>query len=92
MNHPALRTPMCDSLGIAYPVLQAGMGFVARGKLAAAVSKAGGLGTLGAATMSASELRDEIALIQQATDKPFAVDLLFAKGPGGNTAQPFTVE
>lgn len=90
MFHPALQTSMCTSLGIVHPVLQAGMGFVARGKLAAAVSDAGGLGTVGAATMRASELREEIALIQRTTDKPFAVDLLFAKGPGGNTSQPFT--
>ncbi len=90
MYHPALTTSMCKTLSIDYPVLQAGMGFVARGELAAAVSGAGGLGTLGAATMPASELRDEIALIQRKTDKPFAVDLLFAKGRGGNSAQPFT--
>ncbi len=54
MFHPALRTPICSLLGIEYPVLQAGMGFVARGELAGAVSAAGGLGTLGAATMSAA--------------------------------------
>ena len=69
MLHPALQTSICASLGIDYPVLQAGMGFVARGELAAAVSKAGGLGTLGAATISASDLREEIALIQRTTDK-----------------------
>ncbi len=90
MLHPALRTPVCAALGIPYPVLQAGMGFVARGELAAAVSKAGGLGTVGAATMSASDLREEIELIQRTTDAPFAVDLLFAKGTGGNSSQPFT--
>jgi len=90
MFHPALRTPICSLLGIEYPVLQAGMGFVARGDLAGAVSAAGGLGTLGAATMSAAVLRDEIAKVRRMTDRPFAVDLLFAKGRGGNAAQPFT--
>lgn len=90
MFHPALRTPICSLLGIEYPVLQAGMGFVARGELAGAVSAAGGLGTLGAATMSAAVLRDEIAKVRRMTDRPFAVDLLFAKGRGGNAAQPFT--
>jgi enoyl-[acyl-carrier protein] reductase II len=90
MFHPALRTPICSLLGIEYPVLQAGMGFVARGDLAGAVSAAGGLGTLGAATMSAVVLRDEIAKVRRVTDRPFAVDLLFAKGRGGNAAQPFT--
>ena len=38
MFHSALTTPFCRSIGITYPVLQAGMGFVARGELAAAVS------------------------------------------------------
>ena len=43
-----LKTPLCDLLNIDYPILQAGMGGVAFGPLAAAVSKAGGLGTIAA--------------------------------------------
>jgi NAD(P)H-dependent flavin oxidoreductase YrpB (nitropropane dioxygenase family) len=42
----ALHTPLCDLLGIRYPICQAGMAFVARSGLAAAVSQAGGLGVL----------------------------------------------
>ena len=34
MYHPALKTPLCEMLGIDYPIVQAGMGFVARGPLA----------------------------------------------------------
>ena len=34
----ALHTPLCDLLGIRYPICQAGMGWVARSSLAAAVS------------------------------------------------------
>jgi len=89
MFNPVLKTPICHQLGIDYPVLQAGMGFVARGKLAGAVSESGGLGCLGAGTMSAAELREEIAIIRRKTDKPFAVDLLFAKG-GRASSQPFS--
>ncbi|MBV1879021.1 MAG: nitronate monooxygenase [Pseudomonadales bacterium] len=89
MFHPSLKTPLCEQLGIEYPVLQAGMGFVAIGDLVGAVSEAGGLGTLGAATMNAAKLREEIATVRRVTDKPFAVDLLFAKG-GSSEAQPFT--
>lgn len=44
----ALHTPLCDLLGIRYPICQAGMGFVARADLAAAVSEAGGLGVIAA--------------------------------------------
>ena len=42
--------PLCRKLGIIYPVLQAGMGLVARSELAAAVSDAGGLGVIGHAS------------------------------------------
>ena len=75
----ALRTPVCDLLGIELPILQAGMGWVAYGRLAAAVSSAGGLGVIGAGTnMPADELRREIRLVRSLTDKPFGVDILFA--------------
>jgi len=76
--HPALRTPLCELLGIEYPIVQAGMGFVARGPLAAAVSAAVGLGTIGAASLGAKGLREEIRKVRDLTDRPFAVDILFA--------------
>jgi enoyl-[acyl-carrier protein] reductase II len=76
--HPALKTPLCDLLGIEKPIIQAGMGFVARSELAAAVSAAGGLGVIGAAFLSVDELRDEIRRTRDITDRPFAVDILFA--------------
>lgn len=74
-----IRTPICDRLGIEYPIFQAGMGWVARAALAAAVSEAGGLGVVGAgSTSTADELRDEIRGVRDRTDKPFGVDILFA--------------
>ncbi|MFN4089961.1 MAG: NAD(P)H-dependent flavin oxidoreductase [Alphaproteobacteria bacterium] len=75
----ALRTALCDRLGIAFPVFQAGMGWVARAELAAAVSAAGGLGVIGAgATTDAEDLRAEIRGVRERTDRPFGVDILFA--------------
>ncbi len=74
----ALRTPLCDLLGIRYPICQAGMGYVARSALAAAVSEAGGLGVLAAAHHTPTELRAEIRRVRDQTDKPFGVDILFA--------------
>ena len=56
----ALKTPICDMLGIEYPILLAGMGGVSMSKLVAAVSNAGGLGVIGAATLDADRLRREI--------------------------------
>ena len=74
-----LSTPICDRLGIEFPVFQAGMGFVARAELAAAVSEAGGLGVIGAGSnLTPEELRAEIRGVRERTDKPFGVDILFA--------------
>ena len=75
----SLRTPICAQLGIEYPVFQAGMGFVARAQLVAAVSEAGGLGVIGAGSnLSPAELRAEIHAVRALTNKPFGVDILFA--------------
>ena len=74
-----LHTKFCDLVGIEYPICQAGMGFVAPAHLALAVSAAGGLGVIGAGSMTADELRDEIHKIKDSTDKPYGVDILFAQ-------------
>lgn len=74
-----LRTPICERLGLEFPVFQAGMGWVAHGELAAAVSAAGGLGVIGAGSnMTPEELQQQIRLVKSRTDKPFGVDILFA--------------
>ena len=75
---PRMRTRLTDLLGIEHPVMLAGMGGVSYARLAAAVSEAGGLGCLGASTMSHEQMADEIAAVAAATDKPFGVDLLTA--------------
>ena len=80
------NNPVCKLLGIKYPICQAGMYSVAYGKLAAAVSKAGGLGVIGSAFMSPEELRAEIQLVKNETDQPFGVDILFAEAKGSDSA------
>lgn len=74
----SLHTPLCELLGIRYPICQAGMGYVARSALAAAVSEAGGLGVLAAVHHTPAGLRAEIRRVRELTDKPFGVDILFA--------------
>lgn len=74
----ALRTPICDLLGIEHPILLAGMGGVSYAPLAAAVSNAGGYGVLGMAGREVSEIRDNMRQTRRLTDKPFGVDLLAA--------------
>ena len=84
-----LRTPICERLGIEYPVFQAGMGMVAHATLAAAVSEAGGLGVVGTGTdMAPEELREQVRLVRSLTTKPFGVDILFGavKSEGGEVA------
>jgi enoyl-[acyl-carrier protein] reductase II len=75
----ALYTPICERLGIKFPVFQAGMGFVAHAELAAAVSNAGGLGCIGSGSMGAHELKEQIQRCRDLTDRTFGVDILFAE-------------
>jgi enoyl-[acyl-carrier protein] reductase II len=73
-----LRTPICDMFGIEYPVFLAGMGQVAYSEVCAAVSEAGGYGTLGMVGASPDQIRDEMHKVRRLTKKPFGVDLLAA--------------
>ncbi|HSS10768.1 MAG TPA: nitronate monooxygenase [Acidimicrobiales bacterium] len=75
MTAAALHTRLCDLVGIQYPIVQTGMGWVAGPSLAAATSEAGGLGILAAATMSFDELRRAITDVKERTDNPFGVNL-----------------
>jgi NAD(P)H-dependent flavin oxidoreductase YrpB (nitropropane dioxygenase family) len=71
-----LHTPLCDLLGIRHPILLAGMGRASTPELAAAVSNAGGLGVLGAASCGPNQLRAWIRRTRALTDRPFGVDTL----------------
>ena len=62
-------------LDIEYPIIQAGMIWASGWKLASAVSRAGGLGILGAGSMYPDVLREQIRKCQAATDRPFGVNL-----------------
>lgn len=78
-----LQTELCRLLGIRYPILQAGMGEIARAELAAAVSNAGGLGIIGGAYFSPEGLREEIRKTKRLTSAPFGVNLLMWREPSG---------
>lgn len=74
-----LKTRVCELFGIDYPIVQAGMGYLARVELVAAVSNAGALGVVGSTgNLTPGGLRDEIRGVRALTDRPFAVNLLFA--------------
>jgi NAD(P)H-dependent flavin oxidoreductase YrpB (nitropropane dioxygenase family) len=73
--HPALTTSFTSLVGVRYPIVQTGMGWVAYAPLTAATSNAGGLGILASATMTYDELVAQIAEVKQRTSAPFAVNL-----------------
>jgi NAD(P)H-dependent flavin oxidoreductase YrpB (nitropropane dioxygenase family) len=73
-----MKTKITELLGINYPIVQGGMHYVGFAELAAAVSNAGGLGTItGLTQKTADDLRQEIRKCHALTDKPFAVNLTF---------------
>ncbi|OLP84461.1 putative monooxygenase [Symbiodinium microadriaticum] len=82
----ALQTPLTDLLGIKHPIMLAGMNGVSHSDLAAAVSNAGGIGSIGGLTMTPKVLTKEITWLKNAlADKslPFGVDLAIPQ-IGGN--------
>ncbi|OLZ40341.1 2-nitropropane dioxygenase [Natrinema saccharevitans] len=70
-----LETPLCDLLGIEYPIVQAPIGSATTPELAAAVSEAGGLGHLAVTWRDCEETRRAIRETRDLTDEPFAVNL-----------------
>ena len=75
MTHPALHTALCDLVGVRYPIVQTGMGWVAGPRLVSATANAGGLGILASATMDLEQLTQAVAEVKSRTDQPFGVNL-----------------
>ena len=75
MSAARLHTALCELIGIDYPIIQTGMGWVAGAKLTSATSNAGGLGILASATMDFAELKLAIAEVKSRTHKPFGVNM-----------------
>ncbi|MDN6861057.1 nitronate monooxygenase [Pseudomonas sp. CAN2814] len=81
---PTMRTRLTELLGIRYPIVEGGMQWLGRARLAAAVSNAGGLGMVTARTQpTPDDLRREIDLTRQLTDQPFAVNLTLSYATQG---------
>ena len=70
-----------EHTGVKYPIIQAPMGWIARSRLASAVSNAGGLGIIETSSGEVENCKKEIAMMSSLTDKPFGVNLplLFLK-------------
>ncbi len=72
-----IKTPICDLLGIEHPIVLGGMGGgYTQSAMVAAVSNAGGLGTLGCYGRGGDQIRNDAAAIRNATNQPFALNFL----------------
>jgi nitronate monooxygenase len=72
----ALRTPLCDTLGIEVPILSAGMGSVAGPELVASVSEAGGFGVLGVSGASPEAIQQRVERTRALTSRPFGANVI----------------
>ncbi len=83
MTAAVVSNPITELLGIAHPIVQAPMGWIARSQLASAVSNAGGIGIIETSSGELDAVRREIAMMRDLTDKPFGVNIaqLFVRDP-----------
>lgn len=71
-----IKSPICEMLGIPYPVFQGGMAWIADGNLAAAVSNGGGLGIIAAGNAPGEYVRQQIRIAKSLTTKPIGVNIM----------------
>jgi enoyl-[acyl-carrier protein] reductase II len=86
-----MKTRVTEILGIEYPIIQGGMAWVAEYNLAAAVSNAGGLGLIGAASAPPEVVREQIKKCKELTDKPFGVNIMLLN-PNADDVAKIVVE
>lgn len=82
-----MQTEVTRLLEIEVPVIQGGMAWVAEYHLAAAVSNAGGLGLIGAASAPADWVRDQIRKTKELTKRPFGVNIMLMSPYSDEVAQ-----
>ena len=86
-----MKTRITELLQIEAPVIQGGMAWVAEHGLAAAVSNAGGLGIIGAASAPPEVVREEIRKCKELTDNPFGVNVMLLN-PNADEVAKIVVE
>ncbi|MBE5881426.1 MAG: enoyl-[acyl-carrier-protein] reductase FabK [Lachnospiraceae bacterium] len=87
-----MKTKLTELLGIQYPIIQGGMAWVADYHLAAAVSAAGGMGLIGAASAPAEVVREQIRKGKELTDMPFGVNVMLMNPNADEVAQVIVEE
>ena len=82
-----MNSRISELLGTKYPIIQGGMAWVAEYHLAAAVSNAGGLGLIGAASAPPEIVREQIRKAKELTDRPFGVNVMLLNPNAEEVAQ-----
>ena len=77
--------------GAKYPIIQAPMGWIARSQLASAVSNAGGLGVIETSSGELDNIKREVELMRELTDKPFGMNVALSYVRGTNIVD-FVIE
>lgn len=72
---------LCERFSLKYPIIQGGMGNVSHPELAIAISEAGGLGTLGAGTMTPAEIEQKLNQIKEHTSNPYCLNIAISVQP-----------
>ena len=67
---------ICELIGTQYPLIQGGMAWVSDANLAAAVSKAGGLGVIAAGNAPPEWVETQVLRLREQTDKPFGLNVM----------------
>src|SRR5271166_4069386 len=75
------RTDFLELLGVTHPIIQAPMSGFATPALAAAVCNAGGLGSIGCAGVPATTVREQVAALRQATNRPYILNFFVHAHP-----------
>lgn len=82
-----IQSPICQMLGIEYPLFQGGMAWIADGRLAAAVSNGGGLGIIAAGNADGETVRRQIHAARSLTEKPVGLNIMLLSPHADEVAQ-----
>ncbi|NLN48693.1 MAG: enoyl-[acyl-carrier-protein] reductase FabK [Clostridiales bacterium] len=82
-----IKSSLCKDLNIKYPIFQGGMAWIADGKLAAAVSNAGGLGIISAMNADSGYISEQIDIARSLTNEPFGVNIMLMSRYAGEVAK-----
>lgn len=82
-----MKTRITELLNIKYPVIQGAMAWISEGRLAAAVSEAGGLGIIAGGAAPADIIREQIHVARSLTDKDFGLNIMLMNPCADDLAQ-----